>query len=92
MRRPSAAAQLFQALTCAMCHTVQGTLAQGKHRARPDAPGQPPHLAAGTLPNTPQHLASWIADPQKHKPGHQHAGHADVPRTTCKAWSPTWGP
>ena len=26
-------------------------------------------LAAGTLKNTPQELAAWIADPQKHKPG-----------------------
>jgi cytochrome c oxidase subunit 2 len=26
-------------------------------------------LAAGTLPNTPGHLAGWIADPQGVKPG-----------------------
>jgi len=61
--------QLFQSIQCAMCHAIQGTLAQGK--AGPDLT----HLAsrrtigAGTLPNDAAHLASWIADPQRHKPG-----------------------
>jgi cytochrome c oxidase subunit 2 len=60
---------LFQSVSCAMCHAVQGTLAQG--RKAPDLT----HFAArrtigaGTLPNTPANLASWIADPHKHKPG-----------------------
>ena len=26
-------------------------------------------IAAGVLPNTPQTLAAWISDPQRHKPG-----------------------
>ena len=26
-------------------------------------------VGAGTLPNTPGHLAGWIADPQRIKPG-----------------------
>ena len=26
-------------------------------------------LAAGAIPNTPGHLAGWIVDPQKIKPG-----------------------
>jgi cytochrome c oxidase subunit 2 len=61
--------QLFQSVSCAMCHGVQGTLAQG--RMAPDLT----HFAArrtigaGTLPNTPANLASWISDPHKHKPG-----------------------
>lgn len=61
--------QLFQSVTCAMCHTVQGTIAQGK--AGPDLT----HVAsrrligAGALANTPGNLAAWIADPQKFKPG-----------------------
>jgi cytochrome c oxidase subunit 2 len=60
---------LFQSVSCAMCHSIQGTLAQG--RKAPDLT----HLAsrrmigAGTLPNTPENLASWIADPHRHKPG-----------------------
>jgi cytochrome c oxidase subunit II len=60
---------LFQAVSCAMCHTVQGTLANA-HKA-PDLThvASRQTLAAGTLANTPENLASWISDPQKHKPG-----------------------
>ena len=60
---------LFQSIQCAMCHAVQGTMAQG-HTA-PDLTHLASRrtLAAGTLPNTPANLASWIADPHKHKPG-----------------------
>jgi cytochrome c oxidase subunit 2 len=61
--------QLFQALSCALCHTVQGTLAQGRRAPDLTHLGSRLTLASGTLDNTPQHLASWIADPQKHKPG-----------------------
>ncbi|MEJ8835189.1 cytochrome c oxidase subunit II [Ramlibacter sp. AN1133] len=61
--------QLFQSVSCAMCHAIQGTLAQG--RKAPDLTHLASRrtLAAGTLPNDPGNLASWIADPQRHKPG-----------------------
>jgi cytochrome c oxidase subunit 2 len=60
---------LFQSTSCAMCHAVQGTLAQG--RRAPDLThfASRRTIGAGTLPNTPGNLASWIADPHKHKPG-----------------------
>jgi cytochrome c oxidase subunit 2 len=60
---------LFQSIQCAMCHAVQGTIAQG-HKA-PDLTHLASRrtIAAGTLPNTAANLASWIADPHKHKPG-----------------------
>jgi cytochrome c oxidase subunit 2 len=60
---------LFQSVSCAMCHAVQGTIAGA--RTGPDLThvASRRSLAAGTLPNTPANLASWIADPQKHKPG-----------------------
>ena len=60
---------LFQSVQCAMCHAVQGTIAQG-HNA-PDLThfASRRTIAAGTLPNTPANVASWIADPHKHKPG-----------------------
>ena len=54
---------------CAACHTVRGTPAGGI--LGPDLT----HLmsrrwiAAGLLPNTPENLAAWIADPQRIKPG-----------------------
>jgi cytochrome c oxidase subunit 2 len=61
--------QLFQSIQCAMCHAIQGTIAQG-HKA-PDLTHLASRrtIAAGTLPNNPGSLASWIADPHKHKPG-----------------------
>ena len=60
---------LFQSTQCAMCHTVQGTLAQGKRAPDLTHLGSRRMIGAGALPNTPANLASWIADPQKHKPG-----------------------
>jgi len=60
---------LFQSVSCAMCHTVQGTIAQGKRAPDLTHLASRQTLAAGTLPNTKEALASWIADPQKHKPG-----------------------
>jgi cytochrome c oxidase subunit II len=60
---------VFESVSCAMCHTVQGTLAQGKHAPDLTHLGSRQTLAAGTLRNTPQELASWISDPQKLKPG-----------------------
>lgn len=61
--------QLFQSVSCAMCHTVAGTLAQGKQAPDLSHVASRMTLASGTLKNTPENLASWIADPQKHKPG-----------------------
>lgn len=60
---------LFQSIQCAMCHAVQGTLAQG--RKAPDLShfASRRTIGAGTLPNTPGNVASWIADPHRHKPG-----------------------
>jgi cytochrome c oxidase subunit II len=52
-----------------MCHSISGTLAQGKRAPDLTHLAGRRMLAAGTLPNTPETLASWIADPQKHKPG-----------------------
>lgn len=60
---------LFQSTSCAMCHTVQGTLAQGKHAPDLTHLASRRTLAAGALPNTREALAGWIADPQQHKPG-----------------------
>lgn len=61
--------QLFQSVSCAMCHAIQGTLANGQHAPDLTHLASRQTLAAGTLPNTPVQLAAWIKDPQKHKPG-----------------------
>jgi cytochrome c oxidase subunit 2 len=68
----SAASQgqrIFETTACINCHTVAGTLANG--RFGPDLT----HLmsrdtiAAGAATNTPQHLRQWILNPDAIKPG-----------------------
>jgi cytochrome c oxidase subunit 2 len=60
---------VFQSATCAMCHAIVGTEAQG--RSAPDLT----HLAsrrtigAGMFPNLKGHLAGWVVDAQALKPG-----------------------
>jgi cytochrome c oxidase subunit 2 len=54
---------------CINCHTVSGTVANGRfgpdltHLASRDT------IAAGSVPNTPPNLRQWIADPNVMKPG-----------------------
>jgi cytochrome c oxidase subunit II len=61
--------ELFQSVSCSMCHAVQGTLAQATKGPELTHIASRQTLAAGTLPNTPQDLAAWISNPQVHKPG-----------------------
>ena len=63
--------EVFMSGPCALCHTVLGTPAGG--RTAPDLTHLASRrtLAAGTVPNTPGHLAGWIIDPQGVKPGAQ---------------------
>lgn len=61
--------QVVLTSTCGMCHAIQGTTAQGRVGPELTHIATRPSLAAGTLPNTPQHLAAWILDPQRFKPG-----------------------
>lgn len=60
--------RVFLGGPCAICHTIQGTDAGG--RVGPDLThvGSRP-LIAGALPNARGHLAGWISDPQRIKPG-----------------------
>jgi cytochrome c oxidase subunit 2 len=61
--------RIFETTACINCHTVAGTVADG--RFGPDLT----HLmsrdtiAAGATPNTPQNLRLWIRDPEAIKPG-----------------------
>ncbi len=62
-------ARVFQTQTCGSCHTIAGTAANGV--AGPDLT----HVASratiggGVLPNTPEAMRRWLADPQAVKPG-----------------------
>jgi cytochrome c oxidase subunit 2 len=60
---------VFLGSPCATCHTIRGTSAAS--RVGPDLThvGSRLTLAAGTLPNTSPHLATWLGDPQAVKPG-----------------------
>ena len=55
--------------SCAVCHTVRGTPANG--RLGPDLThvGNRTSIAAGTLPNNPGTLAGWVSASQHIKPG-----------------------
>jgi len=56
---------------CGACHAVLGTMAGGIYGPDLTHLARRKSLAAGTLPNTPGHLAAWIADPQGPKPGNK---------------------
>ena len=61
----------FHRSGCAVCHSIQGTDAQG--RIGPDLThlASRSRIAAGTLTNTRGNLAGWIANSQALKPGNQ---------------------
>jgi cytochrome c oxidase subunit 2 len=61
--------EVFLGSTCVMCHTVSGTTARGTVGPNLTHVASRDKIAAGSLPNTPGHLAGWITDPQKIKPG-----------------------
>ncbi|HEX4440602.1 MAG TPA: c-type cytochrome [Thermoanaerobaculia bacterium] len=62
---------VFLAGPCSACHTIRGTPAFG-HKA-PDLThlASRATIAAATLPNTTGHLAGWVVDPQRIKPGNR---------------------
>jgi cytochrome c oxidase subunit II len=61
--------EVFLQAQCSLCHTVRGTGAWGQ--VAPDLThiASRRTLAAGALPNTRGHMAGWILDPQRIKPG-----------------------
>jgi cytochrome c oxidase subunit 2 len=61
--------QVFQTAQCPMCHRIAGSDANGTVAPDLSHLASRHTLAAGTLPNTPGHLAGWIIDPQRVKPG-----------------------
>jgi cytochrome c oxidase subunit II len=60
--------QLFLTKACSLCHTIRGTLAQG--RVGPDLThiGSRLGLAANTLPNSTGNLEAWVTHAQALKP------------------------
>jgi cytochrome c oxidase subunit 2 len=60
---------LFLARGCALCHRVRGSGAEGTFGPDLTHLASRQRLAAGWLPNTPEHLAGWVARPQAVKRG-----------------------
>jgi len=60
---------VFQRESCAGCHTVKGTTAQGKRGPELSDFGSRHTIAAATIPNTPEQLTEWLRDPASIKPG-----------------------
>jgi cytochrome c oxidase subunit 2 len=61
--------QVFMSGACVGCHTIDGTKAQGKVGPNLTHFATRRIFAGGVLDNTPDNLATWLADPQKVKPG-----------------------
>jgi cytochrome c oxidase subunit 2 len=60
---------LFVNSSCAGCHTVAGTQAVGTFGPNLTHIGSNRYIAAGTLPNTPESMAQWLAHTDDVKPG-----------------------
>lgn len=77
---------VFEGNACMNCHRIRGTAADGQfgpdltHFASRDT------LAAGTVTNTPEHVAEWVKDPAHYKDGAlmpaMHLGPHDVAEVT----------
>jgi cytochrome c oxidase subunit 2 len=62
-------ASIFDSKTCVKCHAIAGR--GDVARVAPDLThlAERTTLGAGVIPNDPEHLASWLRDPQTVKPG-----------------------
>ena len=65
----SAGAMTFLVSGCAACHSISGTLAQGKIGPNLTNVGRRTTLAASMIPNTPETMADWLRAPDSVKPG-----------------------
>jgi cytochrome c oxidase subunit 2 len=76
--------QVFMSSRCSACHAISGVDAYGS--VGPDLThlASRKRLAMGTLDNDREHLARWISDPQKDKPGVQMPG-APLPPEDLRA-------
>ncbi|HSH59039.1 MAG TPA: cytochrome c oxidase subunit II [Acidimicrobiales bacterium] len=67
--RQAAGEQVFMRSSCAGCHTIRGTEAQGTLGPDLSDFGSRRTLGAVSTPNTRGNLAGWIENPQSIKPG-----------------------
>jgi cytochrome c oxidase subunit 2 len=60
---------VFEQQACINCHTVAGTVANGRYGPDLTHLMSRETLASGALPNTAENLKAWIDDPNTFKPG-----------------------
>jgi len=63
--------QVLTTASCATCHTVRGTSADGQVGPDLTHVGSRSRLAAGAIPNDVGHLSGWISNSQAVKPGNK---------------------
>jgi cytochrome c oxidase subunit II len=63
--------QVFLNGPCVSCHTIDGTIAQGKVAPRPLTHFATYNQVAQVIPNTPDNVTKWLHNPQDVKPGTQ---------------------
>jgi cytochrome c oxidase subunit 2 len=66
---PHSGQVVFEQQACINCHTVAGTVANGRYGPDLTHLMSRATLAAGATDNTPANLQAWIADPNTFKPG-----------------------
>ena len=60
---------VFQSGRCMSCHAINGVIDVGRYGPDLTHVASRQTIAAGTLSNTADHLAAWITDPSRFKPG-----------------------
>jgi cytochrome c oxidase subunit 2 len=60
---------VFERQACINCHTVAGTVANGRYGPDLTHLMSRATLASGAADNTPGNLEAWIEDPNRFKPG-----------------------
>jgi cytochrome c oxidase subunit 2 len=62
-------AEIFQAAACPLCHTIEGTRAQGSVGPELTHVASRRYIAGGMLENNPATLRAWVTHAQSLKPG-----------------------
>jgi cytochrome c oxidase subunit 2 len=61
--------RVFETTACLNCHTVRGTVGDGRYGPDLTHLMSRETIASGAVPNTPETLKAWIQDPSHFKPG-----------------------
>src|SRR5207248_10746437 len=80
----TASSRIFIRDGCGNCHAIRGTAAHGRFGPDLTHVASRTSLAAVRIPNDPAHLAEWIRDPQRLKPGAE-MPNLDLPDTDWQA-------